>query len=129
MGRVSQEINSFRRPERAHVAAPSVGAHAPPTSLYVHQDLPVVIGFLRHCGCPFAEKTLLALRRLAERHREIRFIAVSHADEEATQSWLQEVGEPGMYGCNAIRCAMSTPHGELESAICPISSADQPSLQ
>lgn len=95
MSRVSQEINSFRRPERAHVAAPSIGAHAPPTSLYVHQDLPIVVGFLRHCGCPFAEKTLVSLRSLAEKHREIRFIAVSHADETATQTWVNEVGGAG----------------------------------
>ena len=95
MTRLAQELRTFRRPDRVEVSPPAVGAHAPPTSLYRNKDLPVVIGFLRHCGCPFAEKTLEALRSLAEKFRDVRFTAVSHADEKETNAWVAEVGGAG----------------------------------
>jgi hypothetical protein len=56
---------------------------------------PALIAFLRHVGCPFAEATLLALRESAGAHPEVRFIAVSHAGEDATARWADQVGGAG----------------------------------
>ena len=56
---------------------------------------PALIAFLRHVGCPFAEATLVALREAAEAHPEVRFIAVSHAGDEATARWAEQVGGGG----------------------------------
>jgi AhpC/TSA antioxidant enzyme len=55
-----------------------------------------VVAFLRHVGCPFAEATFRDLRRHADRHADVRFIAVSHAAEAPTRSWCATVaGGPG----------------------------------
>ena len=54
-----------------------------------------MIAFLRHCGCPFAEKTFLNLREVAKSHKEIDFVAVSHSSEEATNSWLRNLPQAG----------------------------------
>jgi len=53
---------------------------------------PSVVVFLRHCGCPFAEKTFLETRRLANKHPNIHFIAVSHCTPASTTKWLSQLG-------------------------------------
>lgn len=56
---------------------------------------PVVIAFVRHTGCPFAESTLRDLRDSARECPEVRVIAVSHSPPEATASWCSAVGGSG----------------------------------
>ncbi|KAI6863450.1 hypothetical protein KC318_g18226, partial [Hortaea werneckii] len=67
---------------------------------------PTIIAFLRHCGCPFAEKTFLNLRETARNHRgpqehhqqqdaTIDFIAISHSSAAATETWLQSLPQAG----------------------------------
>ncbi|KAF4927467.1 hypothetical protein CGCVW01_v002508 [Colletotrichum viniferum] len=79
-------------------ASPELG-HAAPTTSQVpfprSDSKPTVIAFLRHCGCPFAEKTFLRLRDAAGRYRDVKFIAVSHSSELHTSKWLAEVGGVG----------------------------------
>jgi hypothetical protein len=75
---------------------------------------PVVVLFLRYCGCPckyiyavlgatepiekgpnafiVTEKLFLNMRSLANRHTSIHFIAVSHCTPEATKEWVNKVG-------------------------------------
>ncbi|KAF1939535.1 hypothetical protein EJ02DRAFT_352140 [Clathrospora elynae] len=53
---------------------------------------PVVVLFLRFCGCPFTEKLFLQLRSLANRHTAIHFIAISHCTPAATKAWLDKFG-------------------------------------
>jgi hypothetical protein len=74
---------------------------------------PVVVLFLRYCGCPceynrarqftiscnkatdkyiVTEKLFIKMRSLANRHTSIHFIAVSHCTEQATKQWLDKVG-------------------------------------
>lgn len=53
---------------------------------------PVVVLFLRYCGCPFTEKLFLTMRSLANRHTSIRFVAVSHCTEQATKDWVNKIG-------------------------------------
>jgi hypothetical protein len=57
----------------------------------------VVIAFLRHTGCPFAEWTARELRAAAERDPDVAWVAVSHAPPEATARWADAVGAlPGV---------------------------------
>ncbi|PQE30220.1 chitinase 3 protein [Rutstroemia sp. NJR-2017a WRK4] len=75
--------------------APVIGTrapNAPKLMLPAAGGRPTVVVFLRHCGCPFAEKTFLELRRLANKHQTIRFIAISHSSRAATDRWVQQVG-------------------------------------
>ncbi|KAA8568111.1 hypothetical protein EYC84_008514 [Monilinia fructicola] len=75
--------------------APVVGTKAPST---VRLMLPMgdgkacVLLFLRCCGCAFAEKSFIELRRLANKHQNLHFIAISHNSKEATDRWVQQVG-------------------------------------
>ena len=39
-----------------------------------------------------AEKTFLILRKLAQDHRGIQFIAVSHSDKSSTDRWIESIG-------------------------------------
>ncbi|KAF2787933.1 hypothetical protein K505DRAFT_287040 [Melanomma pulvis-pyrius CBS 109.77] len=55
---------------------------------------PTIVSFLRHCGCPFAEKTFLSLRSISTAHPDTHFIAVSHSNRASTDSWLEALGGP-----------------------------------
>lgn len=93
----TQELNSWLPPLVAPSISPlpKVGSPAPSKSLLtlpLPDRRPAVVSFLRHCGCPFAEKTLLRLRTLAAAHPEVAFIAVSHSNQEATEKWLTDIG-------------------------------------
>ncbi|TVY22817.1 hypothetical protein LHYA1_G008275 [Lachnellula hyalina] len=105
-----QELNSWWFPKALTTfPVPEVGEKAPVSSklpLPNQNGKPTVIAFLRHCGCPYilsplfflltfvpvAEKTFQELRKLAGKHPEINFVAVSHSDEEATEKWVISVG-------------------------------------
>ncbi|KAK1622177.1 hypothetical protein BDP81DRAFT_334991 [Colletotrichum phormii] len=94
-----QELASWMSPTSLTLSSPPKAGDAAPTTdqLAFPRDggKPAVIAFLRHCGCPFAEKTFLTLRDAASKHPEITFITVSHSSGSHTQKWLSEVGGPG----------------------------------
>lgn len=80
---------------------PSIGANAPSGSklqLPTSDEKATILTFLRHCGCPFAEKTFQSFRAAASAHPSINFIAVSHSDQAATNTWLEAVG-----GADSVR--------------------------
>ncbi|KAL9077113.1 MAG: hypothetical protein Q9161_000379 [Pseudevernia consocians] len=91
-----QEAASWIFPSQLSASPiPSIGANAPSTSklqLPNSDETPTIITFLRHCGCPFAEKTFLSLRAAASAHPSITFVAVSHSDQSATDKWFEAVG-------------------------------------
>ena len=61
-------------------------------------ERPAVVAFLRHTGCPFAEQTLRLLRSTAAASGgvpQVRWLAISHADERATAAWVAAVGGSG----------------------------------
>lgn len=111
-----QELSSWLTPPKVDVSPPpEIDKQAPSTSALTfpqHDGKPVVIAFLRHCGCPckskqcprkakaghqltsptVAEKTFLRLREAATSHPDIHFIAVSHSNQEHTTQWQQDIG-------------------------------------
>jgi len=75
---------------------PQPGQPAPDTpKIPLEPHKRTIIAFLRHCGCPFAEKTFLHMREAAQRHPDVDFIAVSHSDQRATDNWLQSLPDAG----------------------------------
>ncbi|KAI0142827.1 hypothetical protein GGR57DRAFT_485321 [Xylariaceae sp. FL1272] len=90
----AQELDSLRTPPKKDVKpVPEVGTPAPKhPNLELPTDKPTIIVFLRHCGCPFAEKTFKSLTRLSTQHPEINFIAASHSSSESTERWVVSVG-------------------------------------
>jgi len=91
-----QELASWKSPAPVDSApVPSVGSKAPSFGELQFpraNGKPTIITFLRHCGCPFAEKTFSELRKLAGKHPEVNFIAISHSDQAATDKWVIAVG-------------------------------------
>jgi hypothetical protein len=56
-------------------------------------DKPAIVAFLRHIGCPFAEKTFRDLRKFAEKHGDTyQYIAITHGTENDTDDWIKKVG-------------------------------------
>lgn len=92
-----QELSSWFAPRDGQTTPepPAVGASAPQTSKIQLSGAPTVITFLRHCGCPWAEKTFLNLREVARDHRTTSFIAVSHSSQAATDTWLASLPQSG----------------------------------
>lgn len=72
---------------------PEVGAAAPSSDkISLTDGKPTVIVFLRHCGCPFAEKVFKKLSTLSDRQPGLHCIAVSHSSSETTEKWIPQVG-------------------------------------
>ena len=89
-------LRTFLPPAPTPTAAPpEVGAQAPELPDGAPRERPVVIAFLRHTGCPFAEWTARAIRDAAEREPDVAWVAVSHAPPEATETWAEAVGGVG----------------------------------
>lgn len=89
-------LRTFLPPPAMPVAAPpDVGAAAPALPSEAPPERPLVVAFLRHTGCPFAEWTARELSKAAERHPDIEWLAVSHAPPEATREWANAIGGLG----------------------------------
>ncbi|RDW83156.1 thioredoxin-like protein [Coleophoma crateriformis] len=93
---VQQELASWMSPPALNVSpVPEIGSEAPSSSalpLPNPNNKPTIVTFLRHCGCPFAEKTFKDLCAFANKHPEVNFTAVSHSDQASTDHWLESVG-------------------------------------
>ncbi|KAK5112270.1 hypothetical protein LTR62_004431 [Meristemomyces frigidus] len=101
-----QELSSWFVPQPTTTtnpsSSPALGQLAPKTP---NLDLsspsePTILVFLRHCGCPFAEKTFLNLRQAAKRHKSVAFTAISHSSAAATQTWLDSLPQAGSESAN-----------------------------
>lgn len=94
-----QELSSWLSPSSVEVhPAPSFGSKAPSTTqlaLPASPGKPTILTFLRHCGCPFSEKTFLSLQNAASTHPNITFIAISHSDQSSTEKWVEAIGGAG----------------------------------
>ncbi|TIC99134.1 hypothetical protein CH35J_005125 [Colletotrichum higginsianum] len=95
----AQELASWMAPAKLDLGIPpKAGDPAPSAELlgFPRADgRPAVVVFLRHCGCPFAEKSFIVLRDAASRNPRVAFVAVSHSSESHTKKWVSEVGGPG----------------------------------
>ncbi|KAF4542125.1 Alkyl hydroperoxide reductase subunit C [Lasiodiplodia theobromae] len=94
-----QELTSWLSPEAKKTnEVPAIGSKAPSSERLPvpgADGKPVVVTFLRHCGCPFAEKTFRRLREAASGNADVRFVAVSHSDQASTERWLDSLSGGG----------------------------------
>lgn len=89
-------LRTFLPPPATPVAPlPAVGAAAPPLPEGAPANGPLIIAFMRHPGCPFAEWTARELRAAAQRHPEVAWVAVSHARSQETDAWAEAIGGIG----------------------------------
>lgn len=88
---------------------PSVGEQAPsfPSDIKIVQggstsnisystpSKGTLVAFVRHCGCPFAEKEVKLLGEVDKKHGgqgEVQIVVVQHSDEEETRAWWKRIG-------------------------------------
>ncbi|KAI1106848.1 hypothetical protein F4804DRAFT_299251 [Jackrogersella minutella] len=102
MSSQTQEATSPNTPPPGKEVSPlpQINAPAPKHPNLPLPDKPTIIVFLRHCGCPFAEKTFRNLTSLSVQYKDVNFIAVSHSSPEATERWVVEVG--GNWDVNVV---------------------------
>jgi len=82
----------LRPPALPALPAPLPGDRAPSLPLAIEPDRHAIVAFLRHTGCPFAERMMHMLREGAVRSPDVQWIAISHAPEQATARWCHAVG-------------------------------------
>jgi hypothetical protein len=75
--------------------APSPGEYARELPLALETGRPAVVAFLRHTGCPFAERTMQMLREAATAAPDVQWVAISHAPEAETARWCEAIGGAG----------------------------------
>lgn len=86
-----REIGLYRPEPHELSSLPSVGAPAPSgPPLDALRGMPGLVAFLRHPGCPCAERSVRALRRLAS-----RTVIVLHGEPDHADSWLASIGGAG----------------------------------
>jgi hypothetical protein len=85
----------LRPPQLLLGTVPAAGDRPPELPVAPGEPGPVLVAFLRHTGCPFAEATMRQLRDAAASADSVRWIAVSHASPEATDRWCRAVGGAG----------------------------------
>ncbi|KAF7879557.1 hypothetical protein EAF04_000752 [Stromatinia cepivora] len=94
-----QELHSWLPPSPIDVQSPpEINSKAPSSSKLPFPNpnrKSTIITFLRHCGCPFAEKTFLTLRNLATSHPTLKIIAIFHSSPTSTETWLSSLGGAG----------------------------------
>lgn len=90
-----QELASWLPPTAQTVSSsPEIGSKAPSSKqlgLPNAEGKATIVAFLRHCGCPFAEKTFRALCKQAEDDSAISFVVFSHSSEASTSKWLSDI--------------------------------------
>ena len=87
---------TFLPPRRLEVLpAPAPGEQARELPVALDAQRPAIVSFLRHAGCPFAERTMQMLRDGAARAPDVQWIAISHAPDAETERWCRAVGGAG----------------------------------
>ncbi|KAK4174781.1 hypothetical protein QBC36DRAFT_217695, partial [Triangularia setosa] len=87
--------SSESRPPRLGDRAPSLGP-----SVKFPTEKPVLVVFLRVCGCPFAEQTFTNLTSFSLAHPEITCIAVTQSPPSETDTWIISLG--GLWSISSV---------------------------
>ncbi|KAK0665999.1 hypothetical protein QBC41DRAFT_281851 [Cercophora samala] len=75
------------QPPRIGDRAPSLGP-----GITFPTDKPLLVVFLRVCGCPFAEATFTNLTNFSTRHPSITCLAVTQSPPSSTDTWIISLG-------------------------------------
>ncbi|THY30046.1 hypothetical protein D6D01_03361 [Aureobasidium pullulans] len=77
-------------------ALPEIGEQAPAkvgsVDLKSGGGRPTLVAFVRHCGCPFAEKEVQLLGAESRKNEKLHVVIVQHSDEATTQQWFVDIG-------------------------------------
>lgn len=92
---VLQSINPFTSSPSTS-PLPQIGSSAPSAlgdlTLPSGTGHPVLVAFVRHCGCPFAEKEIKLLGAETRKNNELHVVIVQHSAEAETKEWFARIG-------------------------------------
>lgn len=71
---------------------PKVGSQSPPLPNVNFAQSSHLVAFVRHCGCPFAEKELHSLAASQTQAPDVRIVVVTHSTQQVTDDWFDKVG-------------------------------------
>ncbi|KXS22263.1 hypothetical protein M427DRAFT_129985 [Gonapodya prolifera JEL478] len=76
--------------------APAVGSPAPslPSGVEYGNSQGTVVAFVRHCGCPFAEKEIRLLGEVVKQRPGVQVVVVQHSADAETKAWWDRIGGP-----------------------------------
>ncbi|CAO1639226.1 unnamed protein product [Sympodiomycopsis kandeliae] len=86
-----QSLLPRQGPDVAEV--PSIGSQAPPLAgtSYSSSSKGTILAFVRHCGCPFAEKEIQLLGQVAQKEPDVQIVVVQHSDQQDMEQWWKTV--------------------------------------
>jgi hypothetical protein len=82
---------------------PEIGQPAPQLDGTNYTSSATLIGFVRHCGCPFAEYEVKSLAKVHSQYPKIQIIIVAHSDQEVVDDWFNRVGKPNFDNLDNIK--------------------------
>lgn len=75
---------------------PEIGSQAPAPienlDLTHGTGKPTLVAFVRHCGCPFAEKEVKVLGQAVKENEGLHVVIVQHSEEKETREWFERIG-------------------------------------
>ncbi|KAK0526220.1 hypothetical protein OC834_004886 [Tilletia horrida] len=87
-------------------AAPSVGSKAPALEGvdFTQSGGPHLVAFVRHCGCPFAQKEVQLLgKAVKDSGDKVKVVIVQHAEQAAIDNWWKAIeGDKHLPNANII---------------------------
>ncbi|OCF31183.1 hypothetical protein I317_04545 [Kwoniella heveanensis CBS 569] len=85
----------------------------PPRAEQAIKGKPALIAFVRHCGCPFAEKEVNLLSEQLNQSEGLQVVIVQHSPEAQTKKWFEEIGGARLFPDSSRYTLLSNPSREL----------------
>ncbi|KAI5198275.1 hypothetical protein E4T39_06841 [Aureobasidium subglaciale] len=77
---------------------------------------PTLVAFVRHCGCPFAEKEVQLLGAESRKNEKLHVVIVQHSDEATTKQWFEDVGGKKAFSDSNRYTLVSDPERKIYAA-------------
>lgn len=99
---------------------PEIGAPAPAPigtiNLSKGNGNPTLVAFVRHCGCPFAEKEVKLLAEQTKKNPKLHVIIVQHSDQTVSEDWFEKVGGKAAFSDASRVTLVADPKREIYAA-------------
>jgi len=74
---------------------------------------PTLIAFVRHCGCPFAEKEIQLLAAETKKNSSLHVIIIQHSEQSVTEDWFASLNGPSLFPSKERYTLVSDPQRNL----------------
>jgi hypothetical protein len=82
---------------------PEIGEQAPPIDGVNYTANPHLIAFVRHCGCPFAEKEVKDLAAVQKADPNVYIVIVAHSEKDVVDDWFERRGKSNFKSLDRVR--------------------------